>query len=667
MLVLMKSDRPADSSRDSAPDLPVFSGQRGLVKRLGDGCITDLVCCDAAGCIAVGTSHGVQLRDAATLDVITTLDGHTLPVSCLCVSKGGTQIASASYDGRIQFWNLDRREAEATLGAVNLQVLCVSCSDQAVAAGIWEEAKGWKVVLWSANSHEQMRQLRIPVTPVSMAFSSDSSLLAVGMTSMLVVYETSSGKRVYEKPGGPFSSVCFSPDGRFLFGARAGLELTDLTRRCEFDVPKETSGAVVLGVSPSGRDVYTGHLDGRVDVWSLDYIRPSPASASRDIVPVLSREASSGVAGIPVVGLALSHGGSRLIAASSCSLKALDSKDGSVLQKRSDAFSPRSACPGVAFSDSLILVRSPTIEEYRLRERTDERLFIAIPVDASSAQIADEAAPSGPSVKHVWWKTLLEDAPDRVFQGSGTVYGIAADPSGRYLAYIDLETKTTHLVDAQSGEETVVDGLAKPAFSHDGALFASGIGRELCIRDTEGAVAVKHLAGPIGDNVRVITFSPDLRFVAGGFESGSVCIWDLASQKRLKKLPAVSDHVYSLAFAHSRPLLAVGSQEIVVWNTGTWRRQARIDTPKGTSLAVAFCQYSDFLFCGRGNNILVWDLENDRQVCVIQGHKEPILSLAFLGGGGTFATASVDGVVCVWDTSLTLWDATAGKIEGGLV
>ena len=50
----------------------------------------------------------LKVWDAATGQETLTLKGHSAPIICLAISKDGTQIASASFDGTIKLWYAPR-------------------------------------------------------------------------------------------------------------------------------------------------------------------------------------------------------------------------------------------------------------------------------------------------------------------------------------------------------------------------------------------------------------------------------------------------------------------------------------------------------------------------------------------------------------------------------
>ncbi len=79
----------------------------GAVMRLGLGSITgNVVFSPDSRYLAVGTSLGVELRDAGTLELIQFLSGHTYWVNSVAFSPAGKTLASGSLDGTVLLWDL---------------------------------------------------------------------------------------------------------------------------------------------------------------------------------------------------------------------------------------------------------------------------------------------------------------------------------------------------------------------------------------------------------------------------------------------------------------------------------------------------------------------------------------------------------------------------------
>ena len=79
----------------------------GAIARLGLGWITSLAYSPDGAWLAVGTSIGVELRDAESLELVALLTGHTGYVRSVAFSPDGKVLASGSWDGTVLLWDVE--------------------------------------------------------------------------------------------------------------------------------------------------------------------------------------------------------------------------------------------------------------------------------------------------------------------------------------------------------------------------------------------------------------------------------------------------------------------------------------------------------------------------------------------------------------------------------
>jgi len=162
------------------------------------------------------------------------------------------------------------------------------------------------------------------------------------------------------------------------------------------------------------------------------------------------------------------------------------------------------------------------------------------------------------------------------------------------------QDQTVRLWDAQSG--TLLQTVEEPnnevdsiAFSSDGKLGAVGM-------DSGGGqstvLIVDTQAGKIGDtkeklnvnNLQVVTFSPDGKFLAVGNTSGRVTLWDTATGTQKQTLEGQDIVTYALSFS-----------------------------PDGKTLAGG----------GYGNTVKLWDVQTGKLRQTLEGHTSEVHGLAF--------------------------------------
>ncbi|MCX7751220.1 MAG: hypothetical protein N2320_06810, partial [Candidatus Bipolaricaulota bacterium] len=86
-----------------AGETPATMGlPEGAVARLGLGWITCVAYAPGGKWLAVGTSLGVELREAGSLELVALLTGHTEPVFSVAFSPDGALLASGSLDTTVK-------------------------------------------------------------------------------------------------------------------------------------------------------------------------------------------------------------------------------------------------------------------------------------------------------------------------------------------------------------------------------------------------------------------------------------------------------------------------------------------------------------------------------------------------------------------------------------
>lgn len=155
------------------------------------------------------------------------------------VLTGPNAAVSGSYDGKLIWWDIEKREPTRTVSAHELWIRRLAVSpDGKIVASV---ADDMQCKLWNAESGELLRQFsdHKPMTPndfpsmlYAVAFSSDGKFLATGdKVGHVAIWETATGTKVgtVEAPTlytwdprqrrhsiGGIRSLAFSPDGKWL-------------------------------------------------------------------------------------------------------------------------------------------------------------------------------------------------------------------------------------------------------------------------------------------------------------------------------------------------------------------------------------------------------------------------------------------------------------------
>lgn len=261
---------------------------------------------DGSTVAVAGEGRTLQLLDARTGTVRSTLRGTQENVNALAFSPDGARLFSAAHDGAIQEWDTATAESLRTLeGHVALiNDLDVDPSGRWLASASLDHTLG----IWDLATGAFVHRLETPGVEVTGArFDGDGErLVSGGADGSLRVWSAATGEEVgaWRVSEARVASVAFTADGTGVLAVAYDdtLSLLDAAtgerrRLVEGLAPKPRS----LDVHPDGRRVVTASRDGELQVWDV------VAGAA-----VASRRAH----GTRIVRTALSPDGSRAVTVS---------------------------------------------------------------------------------------------------------------------------------------------------------------------------------------------------------------------------------------------------------------------------------------------------------------------------------------------------------------
>jgi len=260
---------------------------------------------------------------------------------------------------------------------------------------------------------------------------------------------------------------------------------------------------------------------------------------------------------------------------------------------------------------------------------------------------------------------------------SDTVHRRGLSPDGKILASVSLDNGV-RFWDAQSGKGlALLKGHTEPvdtvAFSKDCKTAASG-GNDFVIKIWD--VATRKLLRTIPAHkdangyslvVRSLAFSPDGKTLASGTGSwthdtsnaDSVRLWDVASGKELHAIsPDGHQTIASLAFSPDGKILACGGDDdITFWNADSGAMVRTLSSPDRDfpTSSVAFSPDGKMLASGGGDEnfgrVQLWDVATGKQLRDLKGHERVVNDVAFSPDGKTLATGGLDELVKLWNVS----------------
>jgi eukaryotic-like serine/threonine-protein kinase len=277
---------------------------------------------------------------------------------------------------------------------------------------------------------------------------------------------------------------------------------------------------------------------------------------------------------------------------------------------------------------------------------------------------------------------------------AGPVYSVAFSPDGKRLASASAD-QTVKIWNSATGKELCslkghAGSVYSVAFSPDGQRLASASADQTVkIWDSSTGKELSSLKGH-ASLVTSVAFSPDGRRLASGSDDRTAKIWDSATSKELFSLKRDA-RVLSVAFSPDGKRLASASDDktVTISDSETGKKLLLLKgdaeqvargaiSPDGQRFtsAVTFSPDGRRLASGNYDQVVkIWDTTTGKELFVLKGHADWVMSVAFSPDGQHLASASFDGKVKIWDCTtgkelfalgsdpkiVQFWDSTHGK------
>ncbi len=552
------------------------------------------------------------------------------------------------------------------------------------------------VIIWDAASGEQLRTLmpesrpgsfRFSPTVEAVAFSPDGKLLAAGgYTGGVTLWDTDTFEQALRVEIGKAASMSleFSPNGDLLaMGARSSIKLIDLaTGQAVQELTGSPGWVYALAFSADGTCLASASEENCVRLWDVrtgKLMRTVPVGPEGECY---------------VFSIALSPTGTQLVAGSNRPQVSLCDLTSGLPLRMLEGHHQRSWVHAVAFSPdgrtfasggSAIIVWDAATGQAVHTLRGHSNIVESVAFSADGTRLASASRDHGVALWDV-------ESGEQIWRhpGHGPAHWLAVSPDGSLIA-ADSPSRHAVLWDAQTGQQLRTIGWGEGgtgplAFSLDSRVLATG---GLWGGPHRGSVRFwdattgGYLADVKAHHPRItdICYGLDTKLIATASEDNTVALWDAESLELLRRLDGPTEeerHEGAVAGLHEPPgserridavalspdgkLIAAGTwaNTALVWDADTGELLHTLSGHWYDVLATVFSPDGKLLATGAGysrgrteptNPVFVWHASTGELAARLDGPTASVPSVAFSPDGRLVAAASHEGLVFLWETA----------------
>ncbi|HEX3152349.1 MAG TPA: hypothetical protein VHR66_30020 [Gemmataceae bacterium] len=659
---------------------------------------------------------------SVTSDAVKELRQHTRAVRSIAYLSQ-TLLASVGDDGRLAVWNLADGEVTRTFGPFpdGIQSLAASPKGTFLVTGLGNG----RIHVIDAFEWQTRAVLNAGIDSVSaVAVAPDGRSIAAGGTDGTVrVWSTAaktSAPEVVYAARVPLRTVAVSPDGKLVAvgGSDGSIHLYDASTGIESATwSAHQFGVEDLAFSADGSKLISGGSDRIAKIWNaathelLNTLSDHPGPVRRVALSSNGKRAATASTDNDVRVHELSEGTIKLVNVDSPAVAVQFLGDDSLLTAAgahaywwdirgtprvmqhldNDQFARITGFAGTTDGLLFAIAGDPKAGTQRPEdfgygrvlavsrhhaETTFERLHdtgvgisrVAISSDARVISVA-----CGDGTVRAWdWPTL---APIRKFAAhESPILGLASSSRGEFLVTAAADGNGRRW-NGSRGEPLIyaaklLDESKQAWFarvSPDGKTLITG-GDDKVLRIRDGMPGnVTQLTGDFR-SATAAAVSPDgSLFATGHFTGTDIHIWNLKTNKLVRKLKGPAFRVYGLAFSPDGTRLVSGGGnyseavpgELYVWDTATWKTVHALAAHEQMIYDVAVSPDNKRIAtASQDHTVRTWDMASGAEEHVLRMHAAAVACVAFSKDGKQLYSGGFDGRLQWWDP------ATGQAIDG---
>ena len=608
--------------------------------------VTSVAFSSSSAVLASGSlEQTIKLWDVETKEAIATLEGHG-GISSVAFSPNGAILAAGSF-AEIKLWNMETLDEIATLDGQQEDISSVAFSPDGntLASVAWDST----LVLWDIERREKITTLKEYASAItSVAFSPDGNTLAfTEWDGMVKLLDVKSQKKVGDLKGNGFGikSVSFSPDGTTLAWGTAGgtVILWDISAGATADLFIDASGVTSVSFSPGGAVLATGAAVGTVTLWDI---------LTRERIETFQQ--ASGVNSVSF--------------SSDGAILASGARDGSVRLWETSGWTRlrpagleiisgnnQTGQPGTSLARPLIVeVRDqygnpiPNAPVAFTVTFGDGKLSGKFTVEHTTTDATGRAERTLTLGPHPGINTIGISINGR------ELTTFTAEGVGATVTVPDENYRTWNLPDyalARLGSGAIGESDRSVSLTDDGKIVAVGSGVGVWLYEAATSRVLELF--PSGSPVNTVSFSPGGTTIASGSFDGGIELWKVDTGTRLATLQVRGWHrVNSVAFSPDGAILATGSRDraVLLWDVASRKEIASLEGHTREILSLAFSPDGALLASGSGDGtVSLWDVETRKEAAKLEGHTLDVTSVRFSPDGATLVSGSLDRRVKLWD------------------